>query len=239
MAYKGISCFAAMNPRFPVERVLDTYPENIKKPGTAVLDSFFGRKWKFTRRYLKQFSDRPHLIEWYLCFRNPKESIVKRAGVITRQMEKFGNEKTRVLICPILEDVCSDKEFRYWAKKIRKKTPYPIVRCSLRKGARGGYYEEKHGKTPQYIKTPRRRIYNPDGCSVDFRDGDTYFNKISVRKFKEIVSQDLYLWLIWTARLQGLADQKGWADTAPPVADRRFWISNKEVEGYRRILKNA
>lgn len=248
MTYKGIAAFACMNNKFPIRRVLSAYPRDIEKPATAILYEFFGDNWKFPTRFCKKFSDRPHLIQWHLCFRNPVtlKEFKKRTKEITSKMQEIGNDNTKIIICPVLEDACSDKRFARIVQVVKQaaKTTYPdleIVRNPYSGGkVVGPYdYEEHHGRNPSYKKkSPQSRIYNPDGLSVDFKDGERYFNKMSVQEFEAVVSNEFFLWLIWTASSQGLGDATGWESKPPSVDKRKYIFTRKAKRGCLEILKN-
>lgn len=236
MAFKGVSTFAAMNKRFPIDRVLRVYPKDIKKPGCAILYEYFGKNWTFPAEFCDKFQDRRHLIEFHLCFRNPAKNLAKRAERITEKMEKLGNDKTKIVICPVLEDVLTDKDYRRIAKSVRSATPYKLVRCSLHHCPGGGFYEESHGATPYFCRTRDQRIYNPDGTSVDFNDGDRYFNKMSIEQFKTQAKKLYFAWFIWYAPLQGLGNARSWTDVKP-VKDREFILTPRAFKGMKRLLK--
>ena len=238
MTYTGIAAFAAMNKKFPTKKVLKSYPKDIKKPGTAILFGFFGKEWKFPTAFCKKFADRPHCIEWHLCFRNPIAGLQKKAKLITRKMAEIGNENTKFIICPVLEDACTDAKFEKIANQIRKVTDAEIVRNPCMGGKIVGPYdyEEHHGGHPTYKKAMKSRIYNPDGMSVDFKDGDKYFNRMSVDHFESIINNQMFMWLIWYAPLQGFKNSKSFADK-PPMHKRKYLLSRKASKGMKSILK--
>ena len=96
-------------------------------------------------------------------------------------------------------------------------------------------YEEHHGNNPRYKKAIRKRIYNPDGLSVDFKDGDRYFNRMTVDQFEDLISDEMFLWLIWYAPLQGFKDCKSFTDK-PPLDRRKYLLSRKASKGMKSIL---
>jgi len=63
LPFTGLSCFAGMSPRFPVERVLAAYPADARKPAIALLHGTFGRSTRLISAFISRFSDRPHMIE--------------------------------------------------------------------------------------------------------------------------------------------------------------------------------
>ena len=242
MAYKGIAAFAAMNKKFPTRRVLSAYPKDIEMPATAILYEYFGDSWKFPTKFCKKFADRPHLIQWHLCFRRSPgmRELKKRARAIVKKMAEIGNENTMIVICPVLEDSCSNAEFSLIVKRVGKVTGgVKIVRNPYNGGKIVGPYdyEEHHGGNPKYKKAIRHRIYNPDGMSVYFNDGDDYFNQMSVDQFEDIISDDMFLWLIWYAPLQGLGDSQGWNDTPPIPVKRKYILTRKAAKGSKGILQ--
>lgn len=240
MTYTGISCFAALNDKFPIKKVLNSYPKDIKTPGTAILDGLFGDNWKFPKMYCDLFSDRPHCIEYHLCFRNPLpiRQLRNRAKIITNKMEAIGNDNTKVIICPVLEDACKDDQFKNIVDKIKTVTPFEIVRNPCMGGniVRPYDYEERHGDRPRFTKKPGKTIYNPDGISVDFNDGDKYFNRFSIQSFEKLISDEMFMWLLWYAPLQGFKDCKDFSDK-PPIDKRKYLLSDKASVGMRDLLK--
>jgi len=241
MTYKGIACFAALNPKFPTRRVLKAFPKGLEKPCTAILYELFGNDWTFVKKFCSKFSDRDHCIEWHLCFRNPISisEMKLRIDEILTNMQIYGNANTKFIVCPVLEDDCSNVQFKRIYKKLKKNYDFLIVRnpCMGEDSIKFCDFEEHHGKTPKYKKRKNKRIYNPDGVSVDFEDGDKYFNRFSVDQFKQVVNDDLFMWIIWYAPLQGFKNCSGWTDK-PPIEKRKYKISGKAIRGMRSLLED-
>lgn len=239
MTYTGISAFAALNNRFPIKQVLNSYPKRIKSPGTAILVDLFGDNWKFPTQFCQRFSDRPHCIEYHLCFRNPPSprELRNRAKLVTQKMEQIGNENTKVIICPVLEDACKDDHFAKIVEQIKKVTDFEIVRNPCMGGniVRPYNYEERHGDRPRFSKKIQKVIYNPDGISVDFKDGDRYFNRFSIESFEKLIDPNMFMWLIWYAPLQGFKDCKDFNDK-PPIDKRDFILTSKASSGMKNLL---
>jgi len=234
--FKGVSTFPAMaGSRFPMERVLATYPKDIRKPAIAVLYGFFGRDWSNIWLFTDRFKDRKHLIEMHLCFRCDPGNLVRRARVVTKRLQRIANANTRIVICPVLEDEMTDNAYLRLSQSIKKVTPYRLVRCGLGDRYRGGKYEEHHGERPRWEKRKALRIYNPDGTSVNV-DDDRYFNQLSMERFKANAAQAGFAWFIWLAELQGFRDCRGWTDT-PPVLERKFTLSNEAQLNVRDLLR--
>ena len=156
-------------------------------------------------------------------------------------MKEIGNENTKVVICPVLEDAVTDEQFAKIVEVVKKATDFEIVRnpCMGGNDVKPYPYEERHGATPKFTKRGAgRQIYNPDGISVDFNDGDKYFNRFSIEQFKSIVNDNMFMWLIWYAPLQGFKDCKDFTDK-PPIDKRKYLITWKARRGMRDILSSV
>lgn len=247
--YQGVSCFPIMNRHYPHGRYLKMI-DGLDRPFLPVLYGVFGKSWKGIRGFLEQNADKPHLLEFHLCFRNPDPRMPRYAAEIERKMLLLGNDLTRVVICPILEDRCSNKEWNQWAKKVREKVEFPLVRSSLRSNY-GGTYQEKHGKYPRFTKSTQYTIANPDGCTIDFRDGENYLyanpNRkryiMSLRQAANYVEahKRRYATALWSATMQGLDDTADWGEGAPPKTrfkgkKAKEIITPQCFAGMRRLL---
>jgi len=241
MTYKGVSGFAIMNKNFPIKRFLKQYPNDLDKPFLPILFNFFGRNWNGIDQFLEEFGDRPHLLEFHLCFRNPDPDMADHARRIVRQMEKRQNDNTTVLIDPILEDVCRNTdEWKQWARNVRKQVPYKLVRCSLKSRAAGGAYQEYHGNNPRFTRQPKRCIANPDGLSINFNDNENYHNTMSVSQAKTYLQtyKNVYAIALWSANQQGLGKQQGWSSTNPAPEHRNYIVTDEAINGMRQLLKS-
>lgn len=247
--YLGPSGYAIMNSKFPVRKFLQQYPDSLNKLFLPILYPFFGKNWDAVTRFLVKFKDKKKLLEFHLCFRNPDPNMVKYAKNIVYEMERLQYSKTKIIVCPILEDNISDAEWKWWAAKVRCVVPYRIVRSSLKFSATGGKYEEKHGKYPIFRKPFRCCIANPDGVTVDFDDGERYLHNRSdrdryimdiegakkyIRRAKE---QHLFAAAVWSANQQRLGQQADWGNK-PPVngPDVEYIVTDKAVKGMQEIL---
>ena len=233
--FKGISTFAAMagKRRFPGEKVLTCYPKSIKKPAIAVLYGYFGRDWSFIRAFCELYQDRKHLVEIHLAFRDEPRNIIRRARVVTKRMQQIANRNTRILICPILEDNIPDQEYVRIARRVRKATPYRLVRSGLYGRYVGGDFEELHGRTLGWHRKKSRRIYNSDGTSI-ILDGDQYYSQMTIAQFKKISAPAGYARYIWYAPLQGLQNaRKGERRAAD---EREFILTDRARAGMKELL---
>lgn len=71
--YRGISAFAAMNPRFPCEALLAT-TDFSPRPAISVLYATFGLDHTCLHRFMLRYHDKPHLVQIHftneVCRRN-------------------------------------------------------------------------------------------------------------------------------------------------------------------------
>jgi len=238
-AYKGIAAFAALNPKFPTKRVLKAYPKDIERPATSILLDLFGDDWTFVQEFCEKFADRPHLIQFHLCFRNPVRGLPRKARQVQKAIQVLGNQHTQLIICPVLEDACTNKQWKRIAKAVRKATnnEVPIVRNphSNQDNVQKADLHEAHGRNPKFKKPTKFQIYNPDGLSVDMKDGDKYFNRCSIKEFKKYKSNSMFAWFVWYAPLQGFRNAKDWTDK-PPIESRKYKISRKAVRTIRNKI---
>ena len=159
------------------------------------------------------------------------------AREVQAQMSKICNPNTRVVVCPILEDVETDKSWKLWAKLVRANCDFPLVRCGLYSHA-GGRWEEQHGVKPKFDRPAKKRIANLDGVSVFFRDGENYFNQISINQAKEWIkaNEGAFAIALWSANQQGKNGATGWGDGLPPK-QREFIVTDEAIENTRILLK--
>lgn len=239
MTYKGVSGFAVMNKRFPFERFMQQYPKDIEKPFLPVLYGVFGKRWKNIKHFCAMYQDRPHLLEFHLCFRTPDPKVVKYAAKISKKMRKIGNANTRVLICPVLEDQMSNVAWRRLATKVELATHYPLVRCPIASPDRGGEYLERHGRDPAFTRPQDQCIANPDGVSIDLRDGETYFNQMSIDDARTYMQRQngVHAIALWLANQQGLGSGTGWGGVgAPPPKKRNFIVTDQAIKHIKELL---
>lgn len=248
--YTGPSGFAIMNNRFPVKRFLSQYPAGHKRPFLPVLYDFFGRSWKGVEAWLEEFWYQQKLLEFHLCFRNPDPNMARSARQIVRKLADINCPKTKLLICPILEDVADNKEWQQWAKKVRQAAPgIPLVRSSLSTKISGGRFEERHGEYPRYTNKPAKRtIANPDGCTTDFGDNEKYLygrqdrhqfimSPSDARRYIQRAKKSgRYAAAIWSAYQQGLQHTADWS-SGLPVNQREFVVTDEAQEGMRQVLR--
>lgn len=71
--YRGVSAFAAMNPRFPCDALLAT-TDFAKKPAISVLYETFGLDHTCLHRFMQRYHDKPHIVQIHfsneVCRRN-------------------------------------------------------------------------------------------------------------------------------------------------------------------------
>lgn len=242
--FLGTSHFAAMHPNYPREKALKTFPSKMICPGTAILYGVFGeRNFDFAKMFIDKFQYTHHCIEFHLCFRRPNKYIPKAARKITREMEKIRKEHTRIFICPVLEYDISNGEWLHYAAHIRRHTDYPLVRSSLKRITKGGFYQEKHGMNPVFYKEDRRCIANMDGISTKFADGPHYFKTVSQADSLRFLKKQRgrRMALLWYAPgSNGLGGCVGWsAAGVPNPKDRKFVWPKSAIRGTRKILLSA
>lgn len=224
-----------MNPNFPLDRYFDQFPKDITRPYLPAMYPFFGKRWDGIDEFIERFWSKYHLLQFYLGFKRPSRNSEQYMREICAHLSQVVAPRTQVIICPVLEDEMSNEAWRAEAKKIRKISPFPLVRNSLIQNTRGGKYEERHGKQPKWNKR-KNRIYNPDGVSVNFRDGEDYRYKMSRRRWRTVVkTYKPYSAAIWTASAQGLQGVDH-SSQAPPVNERDYIITDKAIIGMRRML---
>lgn len=249
MTFTGPSAFACMHDKFPAERFFLQYPEGIKKPAISTLYGFFvlprnlkPRHWDVNARFIDQYKDRKHVVQFHLCFRKRKpDKYYKKA---MRNIDSFlcdhAVANTRVIISPILEanSGISDKDFKNLVRLIKKEMParkFKIAISSLRKDrikVRG--MEEKHGVNPNFFKGKRSRLYNPDGTMVDFGNGYKNKNKMSPQQWKNRRNSNA-ISFCWCPGAQGLQNINNSADAKPP-SQRKYEITDKTISGMLKIL---
>lgn len=246
MTYVGISGFACMNRNFPSRRFLRQFPDALQRPFLPVLYNYFGKNWTTIKRFIKKFSDRPHLIEFHLSFRDIDPLYADYALEILSMMDYIKTPNTKVVICPVLEDVASDKEWRELAREVRFLTEYEIVRSSLQSN-KGGNIQEKHGQFPKFTKPNYKTIANPDGVSTDVGDGESYFKQITILQSKNYLERHVNdgrkAVCLWSATQQGLAKVKGWSTKGLPDPKNRFTglspkdiVTDKAIEVFNELL---
>lgn len=239
--FKGPSAFAIMSRRFPLSRYFEQFPKTIEKPFLPVLYGFFGKSWKGIDEYCDRFADRPHLLEFHLCFRKMRHDKYFKNSMrkIHTHMEQTKNPNTRIIISPILEagNDISDAELKHVIKLCRSIHKYPIAISSLRHGVTVGRFQEVHGANPGFTVPNNRKIYNPDGTSVQFGQKENIKNKMThVQWLANTHKHKPYASAIWCAEAQGLQNTNNSAH-APPPKQRDYVISDCVIDGMREYLK--
>lgn len=123
--------------------------------------------------------------------------------------DAIGNntEKLHLFISVELEDKLTDKAYLVAKEIIRLNINYRIrfVRNKLTCCGNGGKYTEVHGD--DYFHD-HNFIYNLDGLSIDYGDGETYDNQIDLKHVPAWIKKrkKAKLLLLWSATQQGLKD---------------------------------
>jgi len=242
--YKGVSCYACMYQSYPCGRFLGQYPNDISKPMLPVLYGYFGKNWKCVDSFLDKFRERDYLLEFHLSFRVQHRHYRRRLKAVQQWGNDKGVPKARIIISPVLEDNMPDKEWKRYARIIRRISGYRVVRSNIY-GRLGGYYQEQHGAYPLFHRPNKRTIANLDGVSVNFGDGERYFNQISKKGASDFISRNRkrYGVALWSARQQGLNEAMQWGKYPHPT--RRFKglgpkeiITDRAIRGMRRLLRD-
>lgn len=241
--YRGVAGFAIMSPNFPHERFLEQFPETMGRPFLPVLYGFFGKSWKGMDLWVKKFEDREMLLQIHLAFRTAKKSSYyhKAALSINNHMSKLGSPSNlKLIICPGLEYDFPNAKWKEIKNIVQSTLAFPhTYSCNpLYPPAKIGMYEEVHGDSPIFSKPMNRRIYNPDGVSVDFSDGEKYSPRMGVTAYKNILSsKQPFAACTWSANQQGII--QGSSSNQLKPKDRVFKITDQAIYQNRELLKGA
>lgn len=169
-----------------------------------------------------------------------KKQLNNFLGRIKQALGKFGNENTKVIVCPELEDNMTDKAFNGMVQALCE-SGLGLWFSLARSPCTGGSgalvkYREIHGRGASLSVT---EIANLDGVSVDFGDGEKYFDQISIadaiRWMKECKG---VLTLLWSATQQGVGGESNFSNW-PPHKKRVFKVTDKAILGMRSILRTT
>jgi hypothetical protein len=242
MKWLGISAFAILNANFPIAKFLEQYPSGVKNPAIAVLLLHFGRKAKNLKAFCDKFKDRKHLVEMHLGFRDFTDSELLKMTAATKRkidakikeakrvMRVAGNDNTVWIVSPILEDTNSFKAWQVYARIVRKELSLPIVRCTIGTSAKGGRFEEKHGKNPCFSRDKKRCIANPDGVSINYGGKEKYDRQLSesqAMNYKNSM-RGRFAVFTWSADQQGLGGTTNYQK--PPIDKRKYVVTDAAIK---------
>lgn len=166
------------------------------------------------------------------------QSYAMKVREIRNTLAPFMTERGEYLISTGLEDNFSDAAYGMVLETVRANWPHKVVRSPVgdprRRDRAGADYLEGHGATPQFNgETPC--IVNLDGDDMHFpHRSATLRNNRSweeVLKFVETFSKKCRATFLWAAPWQGVSD----ATFSRPL-DRRFVLSNEDVEAVKKLL---
>jgi hypothetical protein len=262
--FKGVSAYALLSKTFPIRRFIRCYPFPIYYPATAILFNRFGVSFGHIKTFCKAFpikhaleaffssgpARRNHSFDMFDIYQDLSVSEYNRAIIagtlpnIEKKIHKFAvalrdniTDKTKLLICPELEDNLSDHAFcillNLFKSEFKLWKPQPtFVRspCTGDKGLYGCYYE-RHGRN-----TKACDIYNPDGVSVDFDDGEAYFDTMSLNSLTWYMANNkaAKLRLIWSANMQGNGHASSF--NYKPPTKRNFIVTDNAILYCQKIL---
>lgn len=262
--FKGVSAYALLSPGFPIRRFLKCYVKDLKYPGTAILFNRFGRKYSHIKSFCRHFSQK-HCLEAHFAsgparrkrsfdvfdlYQNLSVSEYNKAIIsgtlpgIEKEIHKFAlnlekniTDKTKLLICPELEDNLSDHAFcvmlNLFKAEFMRWSPQPtFVRSPCMGGSSlYGCYKEVHGRS-----TSPANVYNPDGVSVDFSDKEFYFDTMSVATLMKYMKAQsgAKLRLVWCAWMQG-ADHATSFNYKKPT-ERKFVVTDDAILHLNTVL---
>lgn len=264
MNFKGVSAYSMLHERFPIKRFLKCYPDDMAGAGTAICANRFGVSWGKLKMWCSHFKTR-HCVEAHFMSgparRNRSWDMFDHyhgitvsefnrlivAGTLPKieiKIHKFAvglhsavNEKTKLLICPELEDNLSNEAFKillglFKAEFKNWKPRVGFVRSPCKGGTDlFGCYYEVHGRS-----TKSAHLFNPDGVSVDFYDGEKYFDTMSMITLMALLKKHAgaKLRLIWSANMQGVGQAENF--NYPPPTKRAFIVTDKAQAYCRDIL---
>jgi hypothetical protein len=158
---------------------------------------------------------------------------------LREQLEKVVNDKTDVFISPELEDNLSDKAFKRFLLLFKRGFNGSTIKPRwVRSPCTHGDYvpprvlSETHGEG----KLLDADIYNPDGISVNFQDGETYFDTMSVNQLRSQFDKfhRARIRFIWSAHMQGVGQSASF--NYPPVNKRRYLVTDNAIDICNELL---
>jgi hypothetical protein len=264
--YRGVSAFAMLHENFPIKRFIKCYPPGMRFAGTAILANRFGAKWKHLKLWIDAQA-LPHGVEVHFMSgparrnRNPEKfdlwpelfrhefnlrleadslkGLDARINRLKARLEDCINPKTEVFICPELEDNLTDDAFQtlisHFRHCFKSWDPQPRwVRNPCTEGERPfRCLIERHGIT----RNPCG-IYNPDGTSVAFHDGEKYFQTVSMKTILSMwtLHSNARMRLVWPANIQGVGSASSFV--YPSVLERQYIVTDNAIK-YCREMMNA
>lgn len=167
-----------------------------------------------------------------------REKVARRITKIQKHIFSYGNPNTRFVLALELEDNMSDAAAENFVGLVRKLVPtIPVLRNPLKSSASQGSadYFERHAGGWSSLK--RGMFYNMDGLSVDYDDGENFFQPFSFKIARDLMrGSRATATFIWSARQQGYPiGFEGW-ENVPAKRSRTFVVTDRAIEGARWLL---
>lgn len=265
MTFIGISAYAIMSPSFPYKKLLRCFPINIERPALAVLFGTFGNRVVGIRAFCDKYADRKHLVEVHIsneCSRRTgrqgnqiaadlgvgaydkalrtesrpiKSEVRARVDEVIDRILPATNVNTVLMLSPGLESDLGSSALTVLHKVVSARSKNLPIIYSPNGHANGYYgatYIESHSTTPNSTAN----IWNIDGTSLDFGDGEQYKPKITPTNFLRSFRTNgpgkkaVFLWSAFQQGLSGIGLGAGYDD-------RTFVVTANAITGMRGLLK--
>lgn len=220
--YKGVAAFAALNPNYPCDALLNTL-SNVHYPATSILWENFGNDPSCVSRFLNKFKDRPHVLQLHFtneacrrkntCFDNlflgssvnaynkkleaiapeTEDAIQARVSQIVNFLEPLRNPNTKIILSTGLEDNLSLWGYRNLARVMKQNWPFELNR-NRHTGGRSLFYVD-YEEFHSAKGKPRNKA-----CIAN-EDGNSHTSKQSKKFFKRYARCSVLL--LWRGRHQG------------------------------------
>lgn len=264
--YKGISAYAMLHKDFPIRKFNKAFPPDGKNMAVAVLANRFGKRWSNLGLWV-QSQKGDHAIEVFFMSgparrnesggpfdlwpdysvadlnsaleRNRLPHLAERIAAFRDSLEAIVKPETKVFICPELEDNLTDLAFKKLLRAFRSgfngSSIKPVwVRNPVNEGAKipPKVIKEVHGVSRQFGD-----IYNPDGISVDFKDGENYFETMSLNQLRGLWDRHCTakIRFVWAAHMQGVGNAGSFA--YPPINKRKYVVTDEAIAYCRELLR--
>jgi hypothetical protein len=149
-------------------------------------------------------------------------------------------DQTRLFICPELEDNLTDKAFMTLLRHFRRVFKEVDLKVQwVRNPCEGGNYiprgviKEVHGRNGNPAG-----VYNPDGVSIAFHDGEDYFDTMSMAQLQSLWNKhsDARLRFMWPANFQGVGTAGSF--NYPSIFDRKYIVTDQAILYSNQIMKD-
>ena len=146
--------------------------------------------------------------------------------------------KATVFICPELEDNLTNEAFRKLLQAFKKEFAVWTNRprwvrspCTGGNELLRGVLLERHGRTIYPCK-----VYNPDGVSVAFHDGEDYFDTMTMDTLRKYFAKHsaARLRFIWPAYMQGVGSSGSF--NYPSILGRDYIVTDNAIVYSNKIL---